>query len=221
MKKLMTSIFLILILLGCSNSNINTNQENLNKYYAEIQAKIDSERNKDPRGKYKRALTEKEASNNPLSFKNMFEVENENGYKNIYNAYNEQLIYSYQLNSRGEINGVYKKFYYTGELMEIGYTEKENIRSGVIREYYKNGDIFSEISLYKNKKNGYSKFYYENNILREKYIYINDKENGEGIGYYPDGSVLHIDKYNHGKLISRTVFEQSQKFLLENENKIN
>lgn len=217
MKKIMTSIFLILVLLGCSNSNVNTNRESLNKYYAEIQGKIDNERNKDPRKKYKRALTKEEAGHNPLSFKNMFEIEDENGYKNIYNAYNQQLIYSYQLNSKGKINGVYKKFYYTGELMEIGYTEKK-VRSGIVREYYKNGDIFSEISLYKNKKNGYRKYYYENNILREEYVYKNDKENGEGIGYYPDGSVLHIDKYDNGKLISRTVFEQSQIFLPENDN---
>lgn len=54
--------------------------------------------------------------------------------------------------------------------------------------------------------------------MREEYVYKNDKENGEGIGYYPDGSVLHIDKYDNGKLISRTVFEQSQIFLPENDN---
>lgn len=151
MKKIMTSIFLILVLLGCSNSNVNTNRESLNKYYAEIQGKIDNERNKDPRKKYKRALTKEEAGHNPLSFKNMFEIEDENGYKNIYNAYNQQLIYSYQLNSKGKINGVYKKFYYTGELMEIGYTEKK-LEVVLLENIIKMGIFFLKFLFIKIKK---------------------------------------------------------------------
>ncbi|MGL5657328.1 MAG: toxin-antitoxin system YwqK family antitoxin [Fusobacteriaceae bacterium] len=198
MKKIIWSLVFVFF-MSCTNSNTIRSEQNLQTYYKEIDNKIFTEINKDSRERYKKILNEEETKNVPLFFKTQVETINENGYKNLYDGFNHALKGSFQLNSKGEVEGVYKVFDDKGNLQEIGYLEKKGVTSGVKRKYYSNGKIAKEIPYYKNKVNGIRKFYYENEKLKEKFYYVDGKEEGIGETYYDNGKIKETAYYKNGE----------------------
>ena len=69
----------------------------------------------------------------------------------------------------------------------------------VKREYYKSGELKSEVFVINGKYHGEYKKYYENGQLELLCSYIDNKMNGEIKSYFPDGQLRYIakiDKYN-------------------------
>jgi antitoxin component YwqK of YwqJK toxin-antitoxin module len=107
-----------------------------------------------------------------------------------------------------------KTYYITGELYSNAsiidfnrYNLKNCILKGIVKNYYKNGNIKSEAQ-YTNegKENGLFKFYYENGKTKQIDSYLNGLPHGEVIVYYENGKTKQIVNYLngllHGELIS-------------------
>lgn len=219
--KIIFSTLLLLLNFGCSNTNLK--QSNLENYYSLIDKKIEIERDKNPRGIYRQKKTEEEIGNTPYSQNGKVKIITENGYRNYYNAYDNNLQKSIKLDEKMLENGVIKTFYPTGSLKTIGYIENGNIITGILREFYETGELYKEIPYYKGKKEGIEKiyyksgkikqkipyinnllngkrvFYYENGNIKEEYSYIDGKENGLGFLYYPTGEKKQIEEYKLGR----------------------
>ena len=71
-------------------------------------------------------------------------------------------------------NGMYQLYYRTGQLLEVGYYNKD----GPFRIYYRNGKLLMEGSKKAGKKNGAYKTYYSNGILEVEGVYKNGKTDG-------------------------------------------
>jgi TonB family protein len=72
-------------------------------------------------------------------------------------------------------------------------------QEGLIKTYYPNGNIKSEI-LYANKiREGKAKFYYENGNLRQEYSYINGKVEGLVKEFYESGKLKLTYNIENGK----------------------
>ena len=69
----------------------------------------------------------------------------------------------------------------------------------VVRTYYDNGKLKSEVYMINGKKNGIYKDYYINGQLDIICSYIDDKRIGELKGYYKDGQLEIICSYIDGK----------------------
>jgi uncharacterized protein len=83
----------------------------------------------------------------------------------------------------------FQKFYYeTGELQFQGNYDRNEIRQGSWREYFKNGQIKAEGSLLDGMEIGLWKFYYENGQI-EREVDISDGNNGYVKRYFKNGKL--------------------------------
>ena len=99
----------------------------------------------------------------------------------------------------GKLNGLMKRFYEEGYLMsEINY--KNGIKEGLAKGYYKNGKVAGE-ALYKNDMiNGYLKKYDDEGNLYLEENYKNDILHGI-TKIYTDGKLVEEREYRNGNLI--------------------
>jgi antitoxin component YwqK of YwqJK toxin-antitoxin module len=75
-----------------------------------------------------------------------------------------------------------------------------NNHEGIYKEYYKNGQIKSELFCKDGELNGISKFYYESGELKSEMNYINGELEGESKSYYKNGVLKSSKNYKNGKL---------------------
>lgn len=197
MKKILLTLVMC-VLVGCTNAPKKDSQE-IQNYIKDIDTKIEAEFHKDPRVKYPKPLTAEELRNQPLNFKNYVEVVDENGFKNVYNSYDQHLQESVALGENGKPYGVYRKYYANGTIKEIAFIDEGAVFSGTKRVYYENGQLEKLIPYYKNSVEGDRIFYYPNGNLKEVYTYVNGKENGEGRIYYENGQLQIVETYKNGK----------------------
>ena len=73
----------------------------------------------------------------------------------------------------GVKNGVYKAYYWSGEILLISEYIHDTI-TGLYQDFHKNGQLRYEIMYYMGKKNGYFKRYYESGAPNEFKYYEND-----------------------------------------------
>lgn len=88
---------------------------------------------------------------------------------------------------KGKQKGIFKSYDKEGRITMDGILD--NGFSGVIKEYYDDGNIRAEYEKKNDKLQGYFKIYHKNgNIFLEKY-YEDNKANGKIKEYYEDGSI--------------------------------
>lgn len=101
----------------------------------------------------------------------------------------------------GELSGVWKQFYDTGELEWIVHY-KSGYREGDYQHYYKNGQLKLEGSLKKDKINGTEKRYLDNGQLEWSGNYKSDNLHKNWVQHDASGKVLETLKFDNGSFRS-------------------
>jgi antitoxin component YwqK of YwqJK toxin-antitoxin module len=95
---------------------------------------------------------------------------------------------------------VVRKFFKDGKL-KSEITVKGNLRHGVTKNFDRNGKLLSEVNYSNNKKNGLTINYYTTSgKVHSKLNYINGVKNGESFWYYENGEVYRVNPFLDGKL---------------------
>ncbi|MCB0428743.1 MAG: toxin-antitoxin system YwqK family antitoxin [Flavobacteriales bacterium] len=94
--------------------------------------------------------------------------------------------------------GIWKQYYCEGNLKnEITYVDDKPL--GYAKFYYKTGKI-SEEGFWKNQKwDGAYKYYHENGNLAYEWNYENGRRQGKQVYYHPNGKVMIEGNWNGGK----------------------
>jgi antitoxin component YwqK of YwqJK toxin-antitoxin module len=100
--------------------------------------------------------------------------------------------------------------YRDDQLVEEGYF-KDNLRNGIWKKYYENGNLEWELTFVGNRPNGYAIFYYRNGKVSEEGVWKNNRWVGEYKYFHENGKLKYEWKYNaSGKR------EGAQKYYYEN-----
>jgi TonB family protein len=87
-------------------------------------------------------------------------------------------------------------------------------QDGLIKSYYSNGNIKSEINFVDSVRDGEAKFYSENGILREERVYLNGRVEGLVKNYSETGLLKEIFIIENGKREGPTsVYDENGNFL--------
>lgn len=89
---------------------------------------------------------------------------------------------------------------------------KGTLRHGTTKNYSKTGVLLSQVNYVNNKKDGPAINYYASGKVHTKLMYKNGLKEGESIWYYKSGKVFRINPFKNGKL------NGTQKFYFENGN---
>lgn len=87
---------------------------------------------------------------------------------------------------------------------------KGSLRHGITKNYSKTGTLLSEVNFVDNKKEGPSINYYSSGKIHTRLMYKNGVKDGESIWYYESGKVFRINPFKNGKL------NGTQKFYFKN-----
>ena len=85
-------------------------------------------------------------------------------------------------------DGIVKQYYKSGNLM-FEFIYKDGKRKGISKNYYENGNLLAEINFKNNKKEGTEKIYYESSKLKSELIYKKGKLEGISKKYYEGGGI--------------------------------
>lgn len=77
-------------------------------------------------------------------------------------------------------------------------SDDRGTRNGLIKRYYANGNIKSEIEYKEGKRHGLAKRYYEDGGLHQEINYINNIKDGEAKTYYKNGRLFQVTPYENG-----------------------
>ena len=200
MKKILIILILILSVFSVANAHPFKSEKELYDYYAEIDKKIFTEKNKPIiRKKYPRKLTDKELEQEqiPFSLKRYTVDEIVGNNKLVYNAFNYQLMSISQINKNNKEEGVIRTFDEDENLISIAYIENSKGVMGIYREYYPWGVLKNETPYYTSEINGKLKNYYPDGLLKEEYTYYNNKKEGLATMYYESGQKFAIENYKN------------------------
>ncbi|MGB0886749.1 MAG: toxin-antitoxin system YwqK family antitoxin [Vicingaceae bacterium] len=132
--------------------------------------------------------------------KNYKHIDTAYGYNKLGDLIKKQVINEGQVDFEiYMINGPYKEFYSTGELLATGSVQK-NKRFGLWKNYYKNGHLrWTENYI---NKTGSCVNYYESGSIKDSVYYIKNKQNGTLKLWYENGKISQItnwkDNLQHG-----------------------
>jgi len=87
---------------------------------------------------------------------------------------------------------------------------KGSLRHGTTKNYSKTGILLSEVNYVNNKKDGPAINYYASGKVHTRLMYKNGVKEGESIWYYKSGKVYRINPFKNG------VLDGTQKFYFEN-----
>lgn len=119
------------------------------------------------------------------------------------------------------IVGEYKKYYETGELLEIGQ-HKDNKAHGIWKGFHKNGAPYYTMLKEKGKKIGKVKYTYEDGTTKAIFNYVDNLMDGEWVWYHPNGKLeqkrvydmntdVRSEDYNaDGRLIRKRIYEEGK-----------
>ena len=89
-------------------------------------------------------------------------------------------------------------------------------QDGLIKTYFSNGKIQSEITYANKIREGAAKFYYENGNIRQEYTYVNGKVEGLIKEYYENGKLKLTYNIENGKKEGRvSLFKDDGTFLTD------
>lgn len=78
--------------------------------------------------------------------------------------------------------------------------EKKKPLEGVVKAYYPDGKLKTEISYKNGKKNGLAREYFENGNVHLEINYVNDVNHGLTKRYYESGFIYHETPYDSGRI---------------------
>ncbi len=84
---------------------------------------------------------------------------------------------------------------------EGGVTVSGYIPDGVVREYYPDDTVFTEIPFRNNQREGTARYYYEDGRLRAEVNWRGNRLHGKVTEYNFDGSVISVKTYRDGRLV--------------------
>ncbi len=85
-------------------------------------------------------------------------------------------------------------------------TVKDDDKTGIVKEYYSNGDIKSETESVNGKANGLMKNYGPDGNLVTVYTFRDGKKQGPAVEYYPDGKLKLKMFYKDGQREGTTIW---------------
>jgi len=104
----------------------------------------------------------------------------------------------------GVKQGVSRKYYVTGELLETS-DWKDGKQEGNYRVFFKNGGPFLECKMSDNKRNGLCLSYFQNNKVELEAHYRAGLRHGDWNYYDETGKLVYTLKYDSGKLLNPEV----------------
>ena len=170
MKKILIILILILSVFSVANAHPFKSEKELYEYYAEIDKKIFTEKNKPIiRKKYPRKLTDKELEQEqiPFSLKRYTVDEIVGNNKLVYNAFNYQLMSISQINENNKEEGLATMYYESGQKFAIE-NYKNDLKNGDYYMYYENGNLGMKAFFVNGKREGTIEFYEEDGKKIEK-----------------------------------------------------
>jgi antitoxin component YwqK of YwqJK toxin-antitoxin module len=105
----------------------------------------------------------------------------------------------------GEEIRIVKEYFDNGRI-KSEIEAKGNLRHGITKNYSKNGKLLSEVHYINNKKEGPSVNYYPSGKVHTKLMYKNGVKDGESTWYYESGEVFRINPFKNGKLDGIQIF---------------
>ena len=108
--------------------------------------------------------------------------------------------------------GLIKSYYPDGKVQsEINYSN--NIRNGDAKFYFENGNLEKTLTYVNGRVDGLVKEYYENGKLKLSYTIVNGKKDGPVSFFKEDGSFINDITYEKGKRLSDNTppFEETTK----------
>lgn len=175
MKKLFMMLLVLGTVMGCSSYRFRTRSE-IEDYVRNIDKKVMAKKDVEVKKNGHRKLTVAEQHELPANFKGSVIVSTQDGYKNVYDGYDDHLMLNMETNMSDYPHGVYKKFDKDENLVEIGWLEEEEVRSGIIREYYPTGELKATYTLYFEKPISPVKYYNKDGSLKATYKYVDGKK---------------------------------------------
>ena len=110
----------------------------------------------------------------------------------------------------GQKNGISKRFYKTGELLEESTWQNDKL-NGIYRTYFQDGKAFLECNYSQGLRNGAFKTWFPNGTLELDAIYTNDARDKDWKYYSESGELLYTLKFNLGKLLNPEVQDRMDK----------
>ncbi len=87
-------------------------------------------------------------------------------------------------------------------------------QDNIVKSYYSNGKVESEITFNDSIREGEAKFYYEDGTLKEERLYVNGRVEGLVKTYYPNGSLKELINIEDGKREGPTsVFDEDGNYV--------
>ena len=111
----------------------------------------------------------------------------------------------------GEETRIVREYFDNGRI-KSEITARGNVRHGITKNYSKNGSLLSEVNYVNNKMEGASVNYYPSGKIHTMLMYKDGVKDGESIWYYESGKIFRINPFKNGKL------DGIQKFYFENGN---
>ncbi len=97
-------------------------------------------------------------------------------------------------------NGVLREWYEEGQLF-TEYQFKNERRHGIQKKWYKNGQLMQLYNYKNGKLNGLQQKWYNSGKLKAEWYYLNDQLHGYSKEWYPNGQQKFVKKYDYGVLL--------------------
>ncbi|MDD5571571.1 MAG: hypothetical protein PHD97_10535 [Bacteroidales bacterium] len=101
------------------------------------------------------------------------------------------------------ISKEHKEYSKDDVLLIEGQYDEQGLKTGIWKEYYKNGKLSAEYCYKNGKLNGVYKSYHESGGVWCAGNYINDKKEGKFEVFNPDGKIILLCEYKNDKIIKR------------------
>ena len=103
-------------------------------------------------------------------------------------------------------SGVLKEWYDNGNLY-LEYKMKDGIKNGLCKKWYEDGQLMISYNYKNGKLHGNQKKWHNNGKIKGEWNYSDDIENGIFKEWYQDGSIKLIKKYKNGLLIEKSSYD--------------
>lgn len=111
--------------------------------------------------------------------------------------------------------------YYDNGRLQSEISAVGTIRQGITKNYDRSGNLAGEVMYFNNMKHGWATNYYTSGKVHSKIMYQEGKKDGDEIWYYESGQVYRVSPYTNGKLngVQKAFYENgSLKFEVPYQN---
>ena len=182
---ILTILWILFLVMKPSSSDvqgIKSVKTKYDKYYAEIDKKIESEFDKNPQKLYEERKNSLRRLNLNLGFNRVVKYLGDDKYIFGFTR-NGKLIFVLKKDKPDSDNGVVKYLYDNQSLKEIGYVEGKNFDfSGKVQFFDEEGILRNEYQYYKGKLEGLEKVFSEDGKLEEEMKKIQGEQSDIGWG---------------------------------------